>query len=117
MPSFLTFPYALGPTTSAARTVQPRILKTEFGDGYGQRVVDGINAIRRIYNVSWEDISRVDANLIDDFFAARSAAEAFYWTPPGASTPLLWVCDNWTRTHTTVTLDSIQATFTQVFDQ
>jgi phage-related protein len=116
MAVYLPFPYALGPTTSASRTVQPRVLKTDFGDGYGQRLSDGINSIRRIYSLSWDDISRVDANTIDDFFLARKGHEAFYWTPPGASSPLLWVCETWTRVHSTATLDSIQATFTQVFD-
>jgi len=114
--SYQTFPYSTAPTTGASRQVQARVLKAEFGDGYSQRVGDGINTIRYVYAVSWENISRTDANLIDTFFRARGGHQSFYWTAPGEASPRLWVCETWQRTHSTATLDSISATFTEVFD-
>jgi phage-related protein len=96
--------------------VQTRVLKAEFGDGYGQRVADGLNPIRYTYNLSWDNLEDTDADTIEDFLIERGGYKAFYWTPPRSAVALKWVCETWTRVHTTAVLDTVQATFVQVFD-
>jgi phage-related protein len=112
----LTFPYSFGPTTSAQKSTEAKTLRAEFGDGYTQRVADGLNSVRDTYSVSWEDISRTDARLIDDFLRARGGFEAFLWTPPGATVSKKWICESWSVTNASTVLDSVSATFVEVFD-
>lgn len=109
------FPMPYNPTTSASRASKPRVLRADFGDGYSQRAADGINAVRDTYTVSWENITRTEANTADAFLRARGGWDAFYWTPPGG-TQKTWTCEDWKVTHTTATLDSLSATFVEVFD-
>lgn len=112
----LTFPYALGPTTSASKQSEAKTLKADFGDGYTQRVGNGINNVRDTYTLSWEDISRTDAKTIDDFLRARGGWDAFYWTAPGATVAKKWICEQWSVTNASTVLDSVSATFIEVFD-
>lgn len=111
-----SFPLAYGPTTSASRAAQAKVLRADFGDGYSQRAADGINTVRDTYTLSWENITRTEAQTCDTFFRARGGYEAFWWTAPGQSQKK-WICSDWQVRHSTATLDSLSATFVEVFDQ
>ena len=114
--SLLSFPLAMGPTTSASGNSEARVLRANFGDGYSQRVADGINAVRQTYEVTWEGLDRTDAQTVDTFLRNRGGHEAFLWTAPGG-TLKAWTCERWRVTHATATLDDVAATFVEVFDQ
>ena len=51
----------------AGRTTQRRVLSAKFGDGYEQRVLDGINNIEETYDVSFRNRSKAEINTIADF--------------------------------------------------
>ena len=113
-----TFPMdgVFGPIAgSAERGSQCRVLRAEFGDGYSQRAADGINSVRDTYAVSWEGLSRTDANTIDTFLRTHGGHTAFKWTPPGASASRNWLCSEWRVRHSSATLDAITATFVEDF--
>jgi len=101
-------------TYDASRTITPTVKVITFGDGYEQRQGIGINRQRRKYSLTFKRIaSEIDA--IDAFLIARGAIEAFNYTHPGH--PIgVFVCREWTRTDVARGVDSISATFEEVFE-
>ena len=103
------------PTFNTAMTKQPRTRVNEFGNGYSQRVGDGLNTIREQWQVVWEGISWTDCQAIDTFLSARSGAQAFTWAPPGEDEKQ-YFCPNWSKVKTSGNTGNVSAQFIQVFD-
>lgn len=104
------------PVAGATNQTEARILKATFGDGYAQRSADGINTVVEKYDLTWENISREEAEVIIAFFKARGGYESFEWTPPGYTVASKWTCEQWGRQHINPVLDTVTATFNQSFD-
>lgn len=97
------------------KTTEARILETKFGDGYGQRAQDGINAITDSWSLSW-DVGSTNADILTDFFETRGGWDSFDWTPSGESVSKKWTCKSWSKTPTGYDVWSIKATIKQEFD-
>lgn len=54
------------------RKTKHRILTAKFGDGYEQRVKDGINSKEDMFNVSFNNRSAEDIALISGFFDEKA---------------------------------------------
>jgi phage-related protein len=93
-----TFPITYGPDWQSPRKSATRVLKTEFGDGYGQRVGDGINTVRETWDLNWGSLTPDEATNADFFLRARGGYDAFLWTPPRATVAKKWTCESWTLT-------------------
>lgn len=50
------------------RNSKHRVLTAKFGDGYEQRVLDGINTKNDVFNISFNNRKAEDINLIAAFF-------------------------------------------------
>lgn len=86
-----TFSYI--PTYGASEKTAPRVLSARFGDGYEQRVADGINSIKRVWTLTFSKSTADMANVIA-FLANEGGVTSFNWTPPrGASG--LFICREW----------------------
>ena len=92
-----TFAPPVSPSVNSQKTVQPRVLKAEFGDGYRQRAADGLNSRPAAWDLKWDALTTADADAIEGFLAARGGVEAFWWTPLDAATPLKFVAESWGR--------------------
>jgi len=107
--------FAWSPQT-AQKSAEPRVLSAAFGDGYQQRVGDGINALA----ASWElTFSRTAADIdaIEDFLIARAGVESFDWTDPDGNA-IRAICPSWARQpNTGLGSGSLTATFRQVFGE
>jgi len=107
-----TFNYV--PAPGQSKSVTPRVLTAQFGDGYSQRIGDGINIKPRIYSLTFN--RKMDELLaIESFLDARKGIEAFIWTPLN-STQGVWICDSWSKVDILLSVGSITATFTEVFE-
>ena len=109
-----TFP-TIAPSYGTQKQQQYRSRTTNFGDGYEQRVADGIQNVRSVYKVQFDNITATNANTIETFLDARAGHDSFYWTPPGGS-EALWTCGGMTRTETGPSSSTISAVFKEVFD-
>lgn len=107
-----TFSYT--PEFGASKQLRPRVTAIKFGDGYEQRVAQGLNTQLEIWNLNFANRSQVDADAIDAFLRARGGVESFDWTPPDAAASKKFVCREWTRVIQKANLYSISATFEQV---
>ena len=104
------------PDFGAAADYKPRVRVARFGDGYEQRVPDGINTARDAWNLRFAVRNDTETNAILAFLRARNAFEAFNWTPPGEATAILVVCREWQRTFDAHNQNTITATFIRVYE-
>lgn len=97
--------------------VQAKVKKAPFGDNYSQRVRDGLNHLSRTWNLTWENLTDVEANAIEAFLEARGGDEAFSWTPNITGfTAMKFTCTSWNRTPVSNKMATITATFERVYD-
>lgn len=108
--------FTWNPSYGAAAARKPIIKTVQFGDGYMQRQPESINTNPQVWNLSFNNRDVSEADEIDDFLTARGGVENFKWTPPRSVTEGLFICMDWTRTVVVAGLDSISATFTEVFE-
>ena len=65
-----------------AKTSTPRVRVQQFGDGYEQRAVEGINNINESYTVMFQNRERAEADDIIAFFDTQAGVTAFGFTIP-----------------------------------
>lgn len=110
-----TFP-AITPAYGANKSSSPKVRKTQFGDGYEQRITFGLNQNPKTWDLTWQNITEANSDTIEAFLDARAAdGVSFDWTPPGESSAK-WVCETWQKTIPYTGRATITATFRQVFE-
>lgn len=111
-----TFNY--GVAQGASKDITPRVLSAKFGDGYEQRVGDGINIRPRMWSITLQSKSVATINAAEAFLEARAdlGNEAFNWTPPSGAAGV-WVCKSWRRSDDTYSTSTLTATFEEVFGE
>lgn len=124
---------SLGFTTSAAfgnRTISPdrgigrqstpKVLVAKFGDGYEQRIADGINSIQETFNVTFNNRTAAEIDDITGYFASLKGATAFTYTIPddnaGGELALKVVCENYNQLYHHEGVYSVTATFRRVYE-
>jgi phage-related protein len=102
------------PAFNAQITKAPRVLNSRFGDGYEQRIGDGINTTPQVWQVTFQAAeSTIEA--IDDFLSAKGGVDSFTWTPSGFS-EIRVKCADWSREITAPNAGRLSAKFEQVFE-
>lgn len=103
------------PSYNLSVASSPKVIITRFGDGYEQRVVDGINSLLLNVDVSFEGRSNKEAAAILHFFTARKAQESFVMTLPHPyETQKLFVCREWANNYAFYNNYSIKAKLDEV---
>lgn len=109
-----TFPN-YDPQYGASKTSQPAVRRIQFGDGYSQRLVFGLNQDPKEWSLEF-NVTEDDADVIEAFLEARGGAESFDWTPPDSNTPYKWICTEWNKSIEQPFRAVIRTKFTQVFE-
>ena len=121
------------PDKGYTRQTTPRVLATQFGDGYQQRLIDGINPLAETINVSFKTRDKGEIDHIISFFESKGGVTAFtfnvnqqYYAAPGVSSEtdvtssdefaLIVVCTSWNKTYNFGDYWSAVATFTRVYE-
>lgn len=95
----------------------PRIFRTDFGDGYSQRVPDGINNAPRSLKMKLQNLTVIERDAVLEFIEAKRGAGAFYYQPPNEGVLLIWSCPKWSVSPMlNKQLWEIDLNFTQEFD-
>lgn len=87
--------------TSSLETSAPRVRLVKFGDGYEQRMPDGLNHQLRTWQVRCERCEPRAAADILTFLRARAGVEAFDWIT-NEDIPVKVVCETWQPEHVRV---------------
>ena len=110
-----TFP-SFNPVYTASKGSQPRTRTVQFGDGYEQRLLYGLNQNPKQWQLTF-NVADADADTIEAFLNARAAdSESFSWSPPDETATYKWVCPSWTRELYTPGQSRVNVTFRQVFE-
>ena len=111
------------PDKTMARTSSPNVIRARFGDGYEQRTVDGINAIKEEYSVSFKNRTN---DFIDDvvaFLDTKEGVTSFTFTLPDSNNTtrtgekdIKVVCENYSTTYTYDNFYTLTATLRRVYE-
>lgn len=104
------------PDFGAQAAYKPRVRVTRFGDGYEQRVGDGVNIRPASWPLKFAMRDDTERDGILAFLEARNGVEAFDWTPPFGGASIRVVCRAWDWTPEKANLNTITAQFEQVFE-
>lgn len=92
----------------------PRVLSIQFGDGYEQRVADGLNNNLITLDYNFDLRTSMEATAILHFLYNRKSTESFYFTPPAPyEEKLLFICKEWTHVESFYNNHSVRARFDQ----
>lgn len=114
MTTSTVFP-SIDPTFTTDANITARTLEAAMGNGYEQRVGDGLNTMPEIWSVVFEGISWTDCITIKNFLKGQGGSLPFMWTPPGESA-LQVKCKSWKRVKTSPNTGTVTTSFEQVFD-
>ena len=100
-----------------SRVVKHRVLTAKFGDGYEQRVRDGINTKDDEFTANFNNRTSTEANNLAAFFD-RQAGKSFTLTITdyAGDTAIKVVCDTYTLTYVQTTAHSINCNFRRVYE-
>jgi phage-related protein len=105
------------------RDTSPRVLQAQFGDGYEQRVVDGINPLEETFGVTFNNRSYNDLNNLIRYFRLKAGVTPFPIVinedfDPGDDFNITYdvVCSQWSQVLQHTTNYSITATFRRVYE-
>jgi phage-related protein len=83
------------PTIPYALDQQWRLRIAQFGDGYQQRILDGINALELSFNLSFD--MRPHPIILDmDAYLSSMKGSAFPFFDPVSEKTFIVFCDKWT---------------------
>ncbi len=103
------------PSLGASLAMRPNVRRVAFGDGYEQRLAFGIHTQAEVWTLEFRGRTTQDAGAIDAFLRARGGVHAFEWTTP-AGTAAKFTCEEWSRSVDEPNVETVRATFKQVFD-
>lgn len=105
-----------------SRASKHRVLTAKFGDGYEQRVVDGINSKDDSFNLSYNNRTAEDINLIAAFFDDK-AGKSFNFTVTDkftggnlANTTMKVVCDTYNINYVRENFHSLTCVLRRVYE-
>lgn len=77
----------------------PRVLTAQFGDGYKQRAADGLNALLRTWNWSFNNRSAAETMAIIAFLKSKNGVMEFTHDLPDSSPveTVSVICPSWSR--------------------
>jgi phage-related protein len=111
----------VNPDRNLRKQTKPRVLRVSFGDGYEQRLRDGINNLNQSFNISFNNRSKQEIDDIVDFLDAQGGVTAFDFTfpdpdGPGGETTVKVVCEDYGQTFVNTDINSCSATFRRVYE-
>jgi len=108
------------PDKGMTRTGKPVVHLAKFGDGYEQRLVNGLNALTETFSISFNNRTKEEIDDIVAFFENKAGVTAFNYTIPDSNnsgeTTVKVVCDTWKKTFTFGDYYSATATFRRVYE-
>lgn len=112
----VTKPYFMWvPSYSLTVNNAPRVKSVKFGDGWEQRMNDGINNNLLDIDISFDNRDLFETAAILHFLDTRAGSESFIWYPPQPYyAQKLWVCESHLMTFNFYNNYSIKAKFREV---
>jgi phage-related protein len=110
MAEVFNFPVETKPTG----TTTHRVKRSQFGDGYVQKVGIGLNGKATNWNITLDN-SQAVVVAAREFLDRHGGYKSFLWTPPSYPQPLLFTCETYVENPHLGDQSRLTATFEQVF--
>lgn len=68
----------------------PRIVLNSYGDGYSQRIEDGLNHMLRQTTITYSNLSTTEFTTMRNFFRSLNGIDSFKWRPEGDVFECVW---------------------------
>lgn len=98
----------------------PRRFVAQFGDGYQQRITDGINSLQQSFSLSFNNRTKEEIDDITAFFVSKGGVTKFDFTIPDSNnsgeTTIQVICESWSQVYTYGDFYGCTATFTRVYE-
>ena len=109
------------PDKGFTRKKTPTIYKVEFGDGYEQRIANGINNLKQEFSINFATRLKADIDDIADFLELKGGVTPFDYTyadsnESGGEKTVKVVCDSWDQTWEYAEYYSLSCTFRRVYE-
>ena len=105
------------PSYTSNVTEEPVVNYHQFGDGYMQRVADGINHQRLVFDLVFQDCNDAEIKSLLAFFEYKGGVGKFVYTMPKPyDTEKIFVCKNWRHQFTQYKRHNLTAQLVEVFD-
>ncbi len=100
---------------------EPQVLKNEFGDGYTQRISNGLNNLKQNLTVNFANRTKADVDDIVAFFETKKGVTAFTFTVPDSNSgsselAVKVICPDWSQNWEHDDYYSVNATFERVYE-
>ena len=109
------------PDRTMSNAIKPRVLKVQFGDGYEQRIQDGINNLKQEFSVTFNNRPKAEIDDIVAFLNNKAGTTAFNFTYPdsnagGGETTIKVVCEDWSQRYSYDDFYSASMKFRRVYE-
>lgn len=108
------------PDRTLANSVTKKVLKATFGDGYEQRLVDGINNSTESFSVQFTNRPNEEIDDIKSDLDSTKGVASFFFTYPdsnsGGENTVKVVCENYNITYSNSEFYNLSATFRRVYE-
>lgn len=111
----------INPDRTMQRKTKPKVYMASFGDGYEQRIAQGINSLNESYSVSFNTRTKAEIDDIVGYLDSLRGVTSFNFVIPdsnagGNETTIKVVCDDYSITYTNDDFYSCDATFRRVYE-
>ena len=104
------------PDYAATKSYETQSRATEFGEGYRQRIVFGLQPQNEQWSLAFTNRTNTERDLIRNYLRGAKAVTCFAWTDPISAQPIKVVCDEWSTQYSNFNNSAIQASFRRVFE-
>jgi phage-related protein len=111
------------PDKTMTRQAKPSVHLAKFGDGYEQRIANGINSIKETYSVSFRHRTKTVIDDIVDFLDTKAGVTKFDFTVPDTNDTsasgehtVKVVCDTYSTNFEHDDFYTLTATFRRVYE-
>ena len=108
------------PDKGLTRQSVPRVLRVQFGDGYEQRIAEGLNSLQETYNISYANRPKAEIDDIAAFMDDKKGVTKFNYVIPDTNnsgeTTIKVVCDQYNLTYVNDSSYTFTATFRRVYE-
>lgn len=111
-----TLPSTVAPDAGLDREVTPNIQKMQFGDGYSQRLTNGLNSKPVKTEFNWSYLTEVQMKVYDDFAKAHASGEAWLFQFPDEDAPRAFFITKWRVKRVQYNVYTVTYSVEEVFD-
>jgi phage-related protein len=111
----------VNPDKGFSQKTTPRVYEIQFGDGFQQRGISGINNNMEEFSVNFANRPKDEIDDIEAFFESKNGVTNFSFThadsnESGDEKTIKVICSEWSKTYSYDDYYSLSATFKRVYE-